>query len=200
MNCFLFESLTDRELELCNDMVRSACKTKKGGELYRNGALGILVSGSAKIRRFTESGNTITVRSIRQGEVFGAASVFGNWQEGFSSVVADSNCEVCYVSEDVLRKMIASVPTVALNYIAYLSEKIRFLNRRLDTFSADSIEQKLYEYFTSTADENGEVTLNISLSELSRRLKIGRTSLYRALDSLEKMGMLERNKNNFTVK
>lgn len=200
MNCFLFESLTDREFNQCLDLVGKPVKHPKGTELYKNGYLGILSKGTAKVRRLSESGNTITVRNIPSGEVFGAASVFGNWQEGFSSVIADSSCEVYYISEKTLRDIIAIIPTVALNYITYLSEKIRFLNRRLDTFSAESTEQKIYEYLSFLTDGGSDVTLNISLSELSRRLKIGRTSLYRGLSSLEESGLIERNKSKFTIK
>lgn len=200
MDCFLFNGLSSSERELCLKLIDRDETQPKGSELYRNGYLCILISGSARIRRITESGNAVTVRSIRSGEVFGAASVFGDGWDDFSSIVAEASCRVCYISEEALKKMITEVPTVALNYITYLSEKIRFLNRRIDMFSANSTEQKLYEFLSSSADENGEFNLGFSLSELSRRLKIGRTSLYRGLDSLEAAGLIERSKNIFRIK
>ena len=172
---------------------------EKGGELYRNGRIGILISGTAKIKRRGGTGITVTVRSLGEGEIFGAASVFGEWKIGSSSISADTRCSVCYISEDALKQLFSEIPQIALNYIAFLTDRIRFLNRRIDAFSAGSTEHKLYEYLMSQADCNGIVRLDFGMAELSRRLKIGRSSLYRGVDALISAGYIERSKNTFKV-
>lgn len=192
MNSFLFDGLTDEERKLAQDLFGGEQKVQKGGELFCNGSLGLLVSGSAKVKRVNELGGSVTVRNLQKGEMFGCVSVFGNWQEGSSSIIADTNCTCRYIAEQDFEKLLKTVPQTALNYIAYLTNKLRFLNRRLDTFSTDSADQRVYEYLLSAADENGKVVLKISMAELARRLKLGRTSLYRSLNSLENSGMLKR--------
>ena len=198
VNCFLFNGLTDDELLQLNKLIGKAQIIPKGEELYRCGALGIIKSGSATVKRNNETGNSVNMRTIGSYEVFGAASVFGNWREGSSSIKALENCEVYYINEAVFHDLLLKYPTVSINYISYLSDKIRFLNRRIDAFTAGSTQNKLYEYLVSISN-NGSAVLNISMSELARRLKIGRSSLYRDIQSLEQSGLIKRDGQNFKI-
>ena len=144
-------------------------------------------------------GDKVTMRSLTKGDVFGAASLFGQWEEGMSSVIATSNAEVYYLAENSLKILIGKLPQVAINYIEFLAGRIRFLNNKVDTFSAKGAEKKLLEYFVSLADHNGEVKLSVSMAELSRRLKIGRTSLYRAFSTLIEQKQIRKDKNMIKI-
>lgn len=192
MDFFLFDSLTTGEQIDAEKYFGDKSKIKKGGELFQNGSLGVLLSGTATVKRVNELGGSVTVRSLQKGEMFGCVSVFGNWQEGSSSITATTDCICMYITETRLEELFKAIPQTAINYIAYLTDKIRFLNRRLDTFSTDSADQRVYEFLLSSADENGEVRLDISIAELARRLKIGRTSLYRSLNTLEAQAIIKR--------
>lgn len=199
MDCFLFKGLSESETEKLIEGFDSPERIEKGGELYRRGFIGIMVSGNGIIRRMSETAST-TVRALSSGEIFGAASVFGEWKEGKSSITAVSDCKVIYVGEEQLRCVFEQYPQTSFNYIAYLSDRIRFLNRQLDTFTASGTEHRLYEFLLSRADQNKTVTLGISMAELARRLKIGRTSLYRSLEALEESGLIVRHNHSFIIK
>ncbi len=199
MNCFLFSGLSEAEISEIVAKLQPPVSAQKGAELYRTGLIGIIMSGSAKVCRMGDTGNAVTVRSMTAGEVFGVASVFGEWKQGKSSIVAKTECVCLYASEDELKCIFEQFPKVAVNYISFLSDRIRFLNRRVDAFSAGSAVQKLYEYLVSQATD-GVVTLDFGLAELARRLKMGRSSLYRSLEVLEESGLVTRNKNTYTVK
>ena len=172
----------------------------KGCELYRNGTIGILLSGNAVIKRLNEVGDSITIRSISVGEIFGSASIFGNWKIGLSSIISTTQCNVVYINEKKFCEIIKSYPQVSLNYITYLSDKIRFLNQKLDAFTTKSTEERLYEFLLSQADTAGTVMLDFGLAELARRLNVGRTSIYRDISSLEKKKLISRNGNTFKIK
>ncbi len=199
MDCFLFQNLSDIDRNDCLKLLGEPTKVPKSGELYRVGFIGILLSGLATVCRMGDTGNTVTVRVMHDGEVFGVASVFGDWKEGKSQVIAKTDCTVLYASEDTLKTIFARFPAVAVNYISFLSDRIRFLNRRIDAFSAGSAVQKLYEYLISQS-QDGVAKLNFGLAELSRRLKMGRSSLYRSIETLENGGILERNGHTFILK
>ena len=199
MNCFLFSGLEDSARQDVLTHFKTPVKVHKNGELYRVGFIGILLSGDAKVCRTGDTGNIVTVRGIHEGEVFGAASVFGEWKEGKSSIIAKTDCSVLYASEEELKVIFEKYPAVAVNYISFLSDRIRFLNRHIDAFSAGSAVQKLYEYLVSQA-KDGVVTFDFGLAELARRLKMGRSSLYRSLEILQNSGLVTRNKSTFTVK
>ena len=199
MNCFLFSGLNETEISEIIAKLQPPKTVAKGEELYRLGYIGMIVSGSAKVCRMGDTGSAITIRSMNAGEVFGVASVFGEWKQGKSSIIAKTECVCLYASEDELKSIFEQFPAVAVNYISFLSDRIRFLNRRVDAFSAGSAVQKLYEYLVSQSND-GVVTLDFGLAELARRLKMGRSSLYRSLEVLQESGLVTRNKNTYTVK
>ena len=171
----------------------------KGIDVYKKGCIGILSRGSAKVIRTSSGGNSVTVRTMTDGDIFGAASVFGEWNENFSSIVAVCECDVLYFCECDFKKMIMKYPDFAINYIVFLTDRIRFLNRRLDTFSASTTQNKLYEFLMTQTGENGIVQLKISMSELAKRLNVGRTSLYRDIAALEKANLIQRQGKKFLL-
>ncbi|MBQ1183792.1 MAG: Crp/Fnr family transcriptional regulator [Clostridia bacterium] len=199
MNCFLFQGLTSDEVQKVLSCCGQPVMVSKSNDIYKVGQVGVLLSGNAVVCRAGDAGCEVTIRSISSGDVFGVAGVFGSWKEGKSKILAKTDCKVAYFSESTLKNIFADFPAVAYNYISFLSDRIRFLNARIDAFSAGSAVQKLYEYLLSQAVD-GEVKLNFGLAELSRRLKMGRSSLYRSIETLEQSGLVTRNKNIFIVK
>lgn len=199
MNCFLFDGLTKEQLDFVSQSLSKPVKIKRGDEIYKNGCIGIINNGNAEVNRNNANGGKLTMRNMKTGDVFGVASMFGEWQNGLSSITATTDCEVTYVCENVLKELMLKIPQISINYISFLSDRIRYLNLRIDTFGADNVEHKIYEFLCSASDENGNVKLDFGMAELARRLKIGRTSLYRSLEVLEGQNLIKRNKNNFVV-
>lgn len=199
MDCFLFSNLDEAQKNGVLTVFGTPAKFGKGSDLYRVGFIGILLSGLATVGRTSDSGDAVTVRVMHEGEVFGVAGLFGDWKQGKSQVIAKTECTVLYASEEQLKTVFERFPQVAVNYISFLSDRIRFLNRRVDAFSAGSTVQKLYEYLVSQS-KDGVIALDFGLAELSRRLKMGRTSLYRSIETLEQSGVLERNGHTFILR
>lgn len=195
----MFDRLTGNEVsDICSSLDRPV-QFSKGEELYRNGVIAFLVNGKATIKRLNDMGDSITIRSISCGEIFGAASVFGNSNFVTSSITADTVCEVIYISQEKFCDIIKQYPQMSVNYIKYLSDRIRFLNRKLDAFTAKLTEEKLYEFLLSQSDSEGNVNLNFGIAELARRLKVGRTSIYRDISALESKGLLNRCGHSFKI-
>ena len=197
--CFLWDGLDINDLEYISEVIGQPENHRKGDELYRNGSIGILNFGSCKIYCEGETGGDLPVRTIKTGDIFGAASLFGNW-EGQSHVIASEICSVSYINQPKFKEIIHKCPSVAEKYIIYLSDRIRFLNRRISTFTANSTEKSLIEFFYAHCDNDGVFFMPYKMSEFARRINIGRTSLYRGLDSLSKQGLLCRDGNKFTIK
>jgi len=76
-----------------------------------------------------------------------------------------------------------------------LSDKIRFLNRKIAFFTSGSTEKKLAGYILSLPIENNTVKLDMNMSKLASSLDIGRASLYRAFESLEENCFITRENN-----
>ncbi len=161
--------------------------------------LGIILDGTATVKRHNDIGDSITIRTISGGELFGAASVFGSWKDGMSSIIADTCCKVLFIDQNEFCFLINQYPQLSLNYIIYLSDRIRFLNQKLDAFTAKSTEERLYEYLLSQSDSSGNINLGFGIAELARRLNVGRTSIYRDIASLESKKLINRDGHNFKI-
>lgn len=199
MSCFLWKGLNCEDLNELKEMLGEVISKQKNEELYRNGYLGILQKGSAKIFCVSETGNGLPVRKLKEGDIFGAASLFGEWDAECSHIVSAEVSSVYYISQDDFKTILRRFPQVSENYITYLSDRIRFLNRRINTFTAGNTEMIIMEFLYSNCDSDGVFELNFKISEFARRLNIGRTSLYRSIESLEEKGIIKRNKNVFIV-
>lgn len=199
MQELMFSGISESNLKKAEKYLSGEVSFRRGDELYRLGSIGIIISGSARVVRKNSTGGTVTMRIMSAGDMFGAASVFGEWKEDVSSIVAVTSVTAVYITEENLVGIFKEIPEVAVNYIGYLTERIRFLNRKIDAFSAGNTEEKLYEYLTAIADNSGKVSLDFGMAELSRRTKMGRSSLYRSLEKLENSGLIKREKNTFYI-
>ena len=74
------------------------------------------------------------------------------------------------------------------SYIAYLSERIHFLSRKVEGLTAPSVTGKLARWLLET----GRTEVRCPATELSHRLDVSRASLYRAFEALEAAGAIRR--------
>lgn len=201
----LFRGLPQEELPpLLAEGNARRCRVRKGEVIYAprqyQQSLGILLTGSALVTKGTEGAPPLVVSMLRRGDLFGAAALFNDEPDFASTITARADCSLVLFSQARLTALLKASPLLALNYIRYLSSRIRVLAREIDCLVAGSGEKKLVYYLLSCMDENQVVQLGCSLTELSRRLHMGRASLYRALDRLEEEGILVREGREIIMK
>lgn len=195
----MFDGLNNDEINSLFTLLEKPITLSKYDELYQNNMIGIILSGSATVKRNNDIGDSITIRNMYSGELFGAVSILGEWKNGMSSIIANESCNILYINEQTFTKILKQYPQISINYIKFLTEKIRFLNRKLDAFTAKSTEERLYEFLLSQADNKNNVILPFGMAELARRLNVGRTSIYRDIESLQSKGLILRNGHNFKI-
>ncbi len=145
-------------------------------------AAGVLLSGKASAAG--ESG--VALNAFQPGGLFGVAALFGG-DSYVSTVRAESRCEAVFITTAQLEELFRSRGDLALAYIRFLSDRIRFLNRKISQFTAPTAAEALY-LWASRNQTGGLATASQGWSALARTLGIGRASLYRALDELERTG------------
>ena len=158
--------------------------------------LGILLSGRAQIRS-TDGERTVILRSIRAGEVFGAASLFLKQAPPLSRIEALESSKVLFFDLDAVRTMMREDDAFLDAYLTFLAGKVQFLNQKIRCFTAGSAERRVALWLTT--EEQERILLPDSLSALSDTLDIGRASLYRALDKLEADGLIQRHGREITL-
>lgn len=157
-----------------------------------------LISGAAAVMT-PGDGHDCLLRMLRPGDAFGVATLFAPTKEGepapaVTRVVAEIPTQALIFQEEVVRRLLLGDPTFAMNYIRFLSDRVRFLNRRLACLGAGAATRRLAAWLDVTVPEGTDsCTISLPLSRLPEALGLSRASLYRALDELEERHLLVRN-------
>ncbi len=200
-NFFLLKNLSDEEKHKIISNFSSPVSFKKGETVYGShkfkNAVGYIIKGSAVAS--SDNQNQTHLKTFSKGMSFGVAALFGGDEFYISKITAKSDLEVLFVTEDELKALFTKYPQTAINYITFLSEKVRFLNKKLNVISCSGTENTVFKYLTSLADQNGEINNFKNMTLVSKTLGISRASLYRALSDLENSGCIIKENNYIKV-
>ncbi len=196
LQCFLFSGF-DKE-GLCRLLsgrgevaVFAAGETIFSPGSFRQ-AVGIFLQGQAQAEKKAD-GRTVVLNRFRPPMMFGAAAVFRSAKEYVTCVVAKTRCRVLFLSDQELDAIFQEDFLAARNYISFLSERIAFLNRKIDSFTKNSAEEKMALYLHDRcAGRKGPFWIDGSPTRLSRELSVSRATVYRALDRFCQLGYIRR--------
>ena len=181
---FLFEGVSPTEKTHCWAINSGEEASFAKGEViydseHAKRALALVLEGRVRVLH-----GRVVMNELHAGDVFGAAALFGEEDPFPTTVAARTDCRVLFIPQATVSAWMAAVPRVGENYIRFLSDRIRFLNRRLATLTAGQTDGKLWRYLLAHRDESGSVHLSGGLAELAKALNMGLSSLYRCLDAL----------------
>ena len=185
---FLFRGLPEEEVDwaLSFGTIELAAR---GSALYSPAkfrhSLGLVLAGRVRVTR-----GELAVSILEPGDWFGAAALFNGREAYPSTLTALCTCEVLFLTQEQVSQLMARQPQAAANYIGYLSGRICFLSDRLDSLAAGTAQEKVRQFLLAAADGEGQV--NASAAGIAKALNLGRASVYRAFDSLERRGVISR--------
>lgn len=187
----------------CNCLDENIAKLVKGAKLksFSKGqiifspqnqerCIGIIAKGQASVSKGAQ--NHLIISKLQAGELFGAVTLFSGKRNFVNTITASTACCVVFFDYDSILELMKREPSVWQNYISYLSDRIYFLNDRIDEFTACNASGKLAMYLEECFKGEDEGKLSVSMTALSKVLGIGRSSLYRALDELEQSDAIKR--------
>jgi CRP-like cAMP-binding protein len=188
--CFLFQSIPREELTgLLEGLVPEAFPA--GTVIYSRSrfrkAMGILLEGRVTVLK----GKDLILNTLGPGQCFGVAALFCPAENYVTTVLAKIPAVLVFLSDDWLSRLFQRYPQTAVSYISFLSQRIRFLNQKIDSFAAPSAQEGLYRHLLSI-QVDGRAVVSGGYSQLARALNMGRASLYRSLESLEEEGRIRR--------
>lgn len=150
--------------------------------------LGLVLSGQVRVAK-----EGLVMSILGAGDLFGAAALFRADEDGgdyAATLTALTECEAALLPEELVRALVRDEAGFAEGYIAYLAARIRYLSARVDALSAGEAQARLAQFLLDNMDADARLTL--PAAELARRIGVGRATLYRAFESLEKAGFLRR--------
>lgn len=162
------------------DIIHSPSSTQK--------KLIIMLSGSAEV--YSTNTQKTLLRILCAGDSVGISNIYSECR--FVSIIyARRPCTTLEIDKDTLDNIITHDSAVMQGLLSLLSDKICYLNQKIQYYTAGSVESRLATYlYNAVTDSSCEITLSaVSLSEM---LSIGRASLYRALERLESDGFITR--------
>jgi len=195
-SCFLFKGTV-----LPDPMPGENASFQKGDVIYSPGdcrdSIAVVLKGKVNVYNLS-CGKPALLNSIGAGGLFGAAALFDGSKSYFTTVKAASACELLFLSEKSVLKLMKEDSVVAYNYVRFLTGRIGYLNSIINALTAGSAENRLACYLLGQKEE--KFTLPVSCSALADMLGIGRASLYRAFDFFEKNGTIVRSDRHIEVK
>ena len=151
--------------------------------------IGFVLSGECEVRRHSSDSKSVVFNTIKPYESFGVMAVFTDEEVFPTEIFARKNAAVMFFSKNDIFSMIADYPEISMNVINFLANKILFLNKRLDTFSASTSEGKLAAFLLQE-HEKGGTELSFNCHRCAETIGIGRASVYRAIDTLVESGII----------
>lgn len=162
-------------------------------EVFRY-ALAVVADGTVEV----ESASGVELNRLGAGGTFGVAAAFGEPERYVSTVRAGGNCTVLFVSSECLARLFREEPDCAVRYVAFLTDRVRFLNAKIESFTAPNVQDALEKWLIRAS--GGATSFSVkSWSAVSRTLGVSRTSLYRALDTLKNDGKIIHDGKNVTI-
>ncbi len=191
--CHLFHAMSESDIRGAIALLRpTVAEFPAGCPVFRehdfSPSLIYVLSGSLLVER-KDGGKRVLLNTLTVGDCFGAASMFGGGEDFPTKVTAKTDVRIAAVDEDGLTSLFLAYPATGVNHVKYLSEKIRFLNKKLADLTGQDAESKLCNYILKVY---GKSTLQqkLNMAETSRKLDMGRASLYRIIARLHDAGII----------
>ena len=192
---FLFSGLSIDEIEryFCNREIEFKDYSRKEviyspHEYERK--LGFVLKGECIVERIKADGSSVPLNIIQSGDSFGAFAVLTSEDEFPTRITARRDSKIAFISQADVMNLIETHSVVAMNVIRFLAGKISFFNKKIATFSSDSVVDKLAMYLLIEYRKFG-AELALNCKKTAESLNIGRASLYRAISVLEQDGIIK---------
>ena len=193
---FIFRDLPEDKIrEILNNIRVEIYEFEPNEDIYTpdefESKVGFVMSGECSVEKQKSDGTSIPLNKLKKGDPFGILAVFLK-NERFPTIVRSCkhSC-VMFFSKDTIVSLIKEYPEVSLAIITFMSERIDFLNKKIATFSADSVEEKFVFYIIAEAKRLNSLSFQLNLSKTAKTLNAGRASIYRAIEDLEKLKLIK---------
>ena len=201
---FLFSSLPEDKLSAALSECEPELRSFSRGELIFSPRcyekeLGVILEGECEIVRRKNDGAEVVLNVLKSRDSFGILAVLGK-DEFPTEIAAKREAKVFFIKKSKLLRVIRHYPTVAMNVINFLTEKISFLNRKIATFSSESVEEKLRMFLLGEYKKIGATEFSLNCKKCSEAISAGRASVYRGIDALEKSGIIKYENKKIIIK
>ena len=155
----LFRGISEAEARKVSSLC-SERKYRKGAVIYSKGdpgdALFILKSGKVRILALSDKGMETIVHILKEGAIFGEL-ILSEETRAFTAV-AGTEALTTVLSKGSLVELLASIPTVSMNFIRLLSKRLAKVEMEFGDFGHSWSYTRLAKVLLRLCDEHGKET------------------------------------------
>lgn len=193
-NISLFQGLTDLQLiEISQNITElffdeGQCIVKDSDP---SKTMCILRSGKVKLSKYSINGKEQTIHIYNSGELMGLCTLFTNNPFPANALALEKSC-VYVISKALLEKMTYSDPSVMLNLVFGLSNRLNESMNMIESLSLQKLPQRLASFllFSKKDNETKKIHLPFSHLELAKILGTTPESISRSFTSMKNKGII----------
>lgn len=196
-NCWSnFKNLSKEELDLVNKN-RYEANFKPGEIIIKQGSPSsnaiFLLAGLAKVYMEGYSGRNLIINLAEQSTLLAGPGVHVNARYCYS-VAAVTQVQACFISFDVIRRIISTNPNFAMGFIEDLSDKAFRMHQKVINLTQKKMHGRLAEALLNFSDNlfhSDEFEMLLSRQELGEMTNMAKESVVRILGELEDESIIQ---------
>lgn len=159
--------------------------------------IGIVVSGSAAATKESAAGDRLILTLLEPAMMFGEMAAFSDAAAWPATVVAQSECEVVFISASrIIGQCASGCPfhrQLIHNMLAIISNRALMLNRKVEYLLMRSVRAKVATYLLEQYLRIGKATFVLPLgrNEMADFLNITRPALSREMGRMRDEGLID---------
>ena len=167
--------------------------------------IGVVLSGSVQVVRIDYYGNRSILTEVGKSDVFGEAFACAEVQSMPVTVIASEPCEIMLLEcSHILHTCQSNCgfhQKLIFNLMKDLATKTLLFHQKIEITSKRSTREKLMTYLMFQAKKTGSSRFEIPFDrqELADYLEVDRSGLSAEISKLRKEGVIESEKNIFTL-
>ena len=208
-NSVLFSGIATEDIEAILKCLQAQTRTYEKNELLlqsgsRMKRFGMILRGSVLIQKPDFEGNTVILTQVTSGELFGEAFACGSVPAGVDILVQEPT-EILWLDYQKILSPCSCACTfhrmLMSNLVQLLARRNVFLTGRIEHLSKRTLREKVLSYLSEQAMLQGSHTFCIPFNrqEFADYLAADRSALSAVLSKLRQEGVLEFQKNRFTL-
>lgn len=176
----------------------------RGQDLFRQGdegdAIYLLQSGSLEISLMSDDGRKLALNILKRGDIFGEVGLIDGGRRS-ATATALEDCSLLRVGRRRLLDEFTKTPTLALELMGLLIERVRWIGSQLEDHALQPLEIRLARRIVFLAerlsDDKGRIPL--SQSDLADHVSATREAVSKKLSEWKHLGVVEVRRGNFEI-
>ncbi|MDC7242741.1 MAG: Crp/Fnr family transcriptional regulator [Pleomorphochaeta sp.] len=205
----LFQNISEENLKALLPCLNATIKnySKEQIILHQGDSIekvGIILEGTLKVERVDFWGNNSILRKLTKNDMFGEIYAFEKKPLEIS-IISASSSKILFLN---FNKIIHPChyactfhTTLIINLLQIFATKASSMNKKIGILSKRTIEDKILSYLKTISVQKNSKTFEIPFNrqELADFLVVNRSALSKELMKLKQDGILDFNKNSFTL-